>query len=312
MPTRQSFVLDMIDKREDVGNAIALNSSLFNGARLIGPSIAGIVIATLGEGLCFLINAVSYVAVLVALLAMKLPKQKSGPERRGVLDEFREGMKYVARSKPIRSILILISVMSMMGLQYSVLMPIFARDILGGGPNTLGFLMAATGVGAVAGALLLAARKSVRGLGRWIPIAGAVFSVGLAAFGFSTNVTLSMGLLLFTGFGMMVQLASCNTILQTISDDDKRGRVMSFYVMAFMGVAPFGSLLAGVLAETVGAPVTLAVSGGICLVAAAIFATRLPGIRNEIRPIYIRLGIVPQVSEGVNTTSSVTSPPGGA
>lgn len=310
MPTRQSFVLDMIENREDLGNAIALNSSMFNGARLIGPSIAGLVIAALGEGLCFLLNAISYLAVIIALLAMKVSRQQSSPERPGVFAEFREGFGYVTRSVPIRSILLLIVVVSTMGLQYTILMPIFARDILRGGPNTLGFLMGATGVGAVIGALVLASRKTVRGLARWIPMAAGTFGVGLVGFALSKDFALSLVLLLVTGFGMMVQLASSNTILQTIVDDDKRGRVMSFYVMSFMGVAPFGSLLAGALASEFGAPATLVVSGFVCMVGAVIFATRLPGIRKEIRPIYARLGIIPEVSAGVQAATHLTMPPG--
>ena len=310
MPTRQSFVLDMIEHREDIGNAIALNSSMFNGARLVGPSIAGLVIAALGEGLCFVLNGASYLAVIVALLAMKISRQTSSPERPGVFTELREGFGYVTRSIPIRSILLLIVVVSTMGLQYTILMPIFARDILHGGPNTLGFLMGATGVGAVIGALTLASRKTVRGLARWIPTAAATFGLGLLLFGFSTNLTLSLFLLLLTGFGMMVQLASSNTILQTIADDDKRGRVMSFYVMSFMGMAPFGSLLAGALAGAIGAPATLAISGTVCILGAVMFATRLPILRKEIRPIYARLGIIPEVSTGVQAATHLTMPPG--
>lgn len=309
MPTRQSFLLEMIERREDLPNAIALNSSMFNGARLIGPSIAGLVISVLGEGLCFLLNAVSYLAVIAALMAMKSLPPRQEPKTEGVLSGFAEGLRYIVHSASIRSILLLLALVSIMGVPYSVLMPIFARDILHGGPYTLGFLMAATGVGALAGALVLASRNKVVGLGRWIPIACCVFAVGLIAFSLSSTLWLSMVFLFMVGLGMMVQMASSNTILQTIADDDKRGRVMSFYTVSFMGMVPFGSLLAGSLAGAIGAPTTLLISGCACLLGAALFSTRLPAIRTEIRPIYVRLGLIPELSTGVRTLSEVALPP---
>jgi MFS family permease len=311
MPARQSFVLDMIEHREDLSNAIALNSSMFNAARLVGPAIAGLTIGVLGEGACFVLNAISYIPVIMALSAMKLAPVVATPNRRGVIPEFREGLSYVARSAPISTILLFVAVVSIVGMQYTVLMPVMAKDILQGGPNTFGFLMGSTGVGAVIGALTLASRKTVVGLGRWIPIAGGIFGAGLVALALSRSLSLSMALLLLTGFGMMVQLASSNTILQTIADDDKRGRVMSFYVMAFMGMAPFGSLLAGWIASTYGAPATLAASGCVCMAGALVFATRLPSLRKEIRPIYSRLGIIPEVSTGVQVATHITMPPSG-
>jgi MFS family permease len=303
MPTRQSFLLDMIENREDLSNAIALNSSMFNGARLLGPSIAGIVIAALGEGAC------SYIAVIAALLAMKITRTQPAPKREGVLSGIAEGFRYVIHFAPIRSILLLLSLVSIMGMPYAVLMPIFARDILHGGPHTLGFLMGATGVGALTGAMILASRKNAVGLGRWIPASSGVFGAGLVAFSLSSSVWLSTGLLFIVGLGMMVQMASSNTILQTIADDDKRGRVMSFYAVSFMGMAPFGSLLAGTLAGAIGAPRTLMISGVVCILGAAAFASHLATFRSQIRSIYVKMGLIPEVSTGIQELSQIAIPP---
>lgn len=308
-PTRQSFVLEMIENKEDLGNAIALNSSMFNSARLLGPSIAGIVIAAIGEGLCFLLNALSFVAVIIALLAMRIAPRERKQESRGVLEGFKEGFKYAFGFAPIKYILLLLALVSVMGMPYAVLMPIFARDILHGGPRTLGFLMGATGMGAVTGAIFLASRKSVAGLSRWIPTAASIFGTGLIAFSFSRSLWLSIGLLYVVGFGMMVQMASSNSILQTVSDDDKRGRVMSFYAMAFMGMAPFGSLLAGSLASFIGAPTTLMISGICCIIGAAVFAAKLPKLHEKIHPIYMKIGIIPEVSSGIQAAAQLTVPP---
>lgn len=311
IPTRQTFVLEMIENKEDLGNAIALNSSMFNGARLIGPAIAGMLLTVIGEGLCFLLNAISFVAVIVALLAMKLPPQQRTSHTHGVIRGLKEGVTYAFGFAPIKYILMLVALISAMGMPYSVLMPVFAKDILRGGPHTLGFLMGATGVGAMTGALYLASRKTVVGLGRWIAIAAGIFGLGLIGFSFARVLWLSMGLLFVVGFGMMTQMASCNTILQTIAEDDKRGRVMSFYTMAFMGMAPLGSLLAGSLASTIGAPYTLFISGVICIFGATMFATKLPLLRKEIRPIYMKIGIIPEVSSGIESASELTTPPEG-
>ncbi len=309
VPTRQSFVLEMIENKEDLGNAIALNSSMFNGARLLGPSIAGIVIAAIGEGLCFLLNALSFVAVIIALLAMRIAPRERKVESRGVLEGFKEGFKYAFGFAPIKYILLLLALVSVMGMPYAVLMPIFARDILHGGPRTLGFLMGATGMGALTGAMFLASRKSVAGLSRWIPAAASIFGAGLIAFSFSRSLWLSMGLLYVVGFGMMVQMASSNSILQTISDDDKRGRVMSFYAMSFMGMAPFGSLLAGSFASVIGAPTTLMISGICCIIGAAVFAAKLPKLHEIIHPIFMKIGIIPEVSSGIQAAAQLTVPP---
>lgn len=293
IPARQSFIADMIiEKREDLGNAIALNSAMFNGARLLGPSIAGMLIAVAGEGMCFLINAVSYLAVIAALLAMKITPRKTEAKGTRVLHELMEGYTYTFNFAPIKSILLLLGLVSLMGVPYTILMPIFAKDILHGGPHTLGFLMAASGAGALIGAIYLASRKSVRGLGKIIAVSTSIFGIGLIAFSLSSVLWLSMLLMLLTGFGMMVQMASSNTVLQTIVDDDKRGRVMSFYTMAFMGAVPFGSLLAGSFASRIGAPSTLMIGGVFCILGSVMFARRLPLLRETIRPIYVRMGII--------------------
>lgn len=309
MPTRQSFVIEMVDDRNDLPNAIALNSSMFNFARLIGPTIAGILITAIGEGFCFLVNALSYLTVIVALLMMKIEPKALVQKKEKVLEGLKEGIKYVYNFKPIRALLLLIGLVSLTGMPYAVLMPVFARDILHGNAHTLGFLFGAVGSGALIGAIYLASRKSVLGLGRWIAIATSIFSLGLLFFSFSREIYLSIGLMLFTGFGMMMQMASTNTLLQTLVDDDKRGRVMSLYVMAFMGTAPFGSFMAGTLASTISAPLTVMSSGIICLTGAIIFYKNLPSLRKHIRPIYIQKGILPEVSTGLQSTTHLKMPP---
>ncbi len=301
---RQSLVVEMIDKKEDLGNAIALNSSIFNGARLIGPSIAGILIAMVGEGVCFLINGISFGAVIVALLMMKLKPSHIKPQTHNMLKGLKEGFAYTFGFPPLRSILLMVALTNLMGMPYVVLLPIFARDILHGGPNTLGFLMGATGVGALSGALFLAARKSVVGLGKWISIAAGILGGGLILFCLSTNFWLSILLMMPIGFGMMVNMASSNTLLQTIVDDDKRGRLMSQYAMAFMGMAPLGSLWAGAAAGKIGAPYTLLIGGLFCILGALIFARNLPAMRKLIRPIYHKKGILPEIAVGIRSADT--------
>ncbi len=296
MPARQAFVVQMVD-RADLSNAIALNSSMVNVARLAGPALAGVIIAGFGEGICFLADGISYLAVIVSLLAMRVPAQPARSRAKQVWHELAEGWKYVAGSVPIRSILLLIGVISLVGLPYITLMPVFASDILHGGPNTMGLLMAAVGVGALVSAVRLAVRKSVLGLGRIIPLSAGIFGITLIAFSFSRVLWLSVMLLLFTGFGFIQNLAAGNTILQTIVEESKRGRVMAYYSMAFQGVAPFGSLLAGILAAQLGAPMTLAAGGLLCLLGAIWFARQLPEIRRQVRPIYAAIGILPGPAE---------------
>jgi MFS family permease len=292
-----------------LGTAIALNSSMVNAARLLGPSIAGVVIAAFGEGYCFLIDGFSYLAVIASLLAMTLAAVQPRSAGKAILHELKDGWRYVTSFVPIRSILLLLAVVSLVGMQYTVLMPIFAGQVLHGGAHTLGFLMGASGVGALAGAMLLASRKNVLGLGRVIPSATATFGVGLIALGLSRFLWLSLILMLFVGGAMMTQMAASNTILQTIVQDDKRGRVMSFYSMAFLGMAPFGSLLAGTLAHHIGAPRTVVISGTICIGGAAWFASQLSAIREHVRPIYRTLGIIPEIATGIQSASALQTPP---
>ena len=292
IPARQSFIVHMVENREDLSNAIALNSAMFNGARLVGPSLAGVLVAAVGEGWCFLLNALSYIAVLIALLAMRLaPANPRGRDKK-VLAELKEGLAYAARSPFIRGLLVLLSLVSLVGMPYATLMPIFAKDILKGGPDTLGFLMAASGVGALVGAVYLAARHSVVGLERWIAAGPILFGIGLILFARSQTLWVSLCVLTVTGFAMMVQMASSNTLLQTVVDDDKRGRVMSFYTMAFMGTAPIGSLLAGSLAHRLGAPDTVVLCGALSIAGGVIFTLLLPTILRTIHPVYVRLGII--------------------
>ncbi len=293
MPARQAFVVQMVDDRADLPNAIALNSSMVNATRLIGPAIGGVIIAQVGEGYCFAIDGFSYLAVIASLLAMRVKPLTAQPRTRKVMEELAEGWRYVSGSVPIRSILLLLALVSLLGMPYTVLMPVFAARVLHGGPHTLGILMASIGVGALTGVLALAGRQSVIGLGRVIYVSAGIFGLALIGFGLSKFLWLSMALLLVTGFGMMRQMAASNTILQTIIEDEKRGRVMSFYAMAIAGMSPFGSLLAGLLATRFGAPVTVAFSGVVCLIGAALFARELPRLRGFIRPIYRQLGILP-------------------
>ena len=309
IPTRQAFVVEMVEDKDDLGNAIALNSSLFNLARLIGPAMGGVLIAIVGEGVCFAIDSASYIAVIGALLMMRVTPRASESKRGQALHELREGWAYVVASKPISAILILLACMSLFGMPYGVLTPIIVTKSLGGGSNTLGFLVAASGCGSLFGALALAARVSIRGLGRNIPFCIFAFGAGLIGFALSTNLYLSMAFLWMMGFAGMQQFASCNTILQTIVDDNKRGRVMSFYTMSFMGVMPFGSLGAGALADNIGAPHTLVIGGVGCLLTAIWFATRYRELRDIVRPIYDQMGIAPAVARGLSGAARLNVPP---
>jgi MFS family permease len=307
-PARQSFMVEMVEKKEDLSNAIALNSSMVNCARLIGPSFAGILISIVGEGLCFLLNGISYLAVIAALLGMKIKPKKTKPQESRVWTGLREGFTYAFGFAPIRAVLLLLALVSLTGMPYTVLMPVFARDLLHGGPHTLGFLMGASGVGALGGALYLASRKSVLGLGRLIPLATAFFGIGLVAFSHSSIPVLSILMMLITGFGMIVEMAASNTVLQTIVEDDKRGRIMSFFTMAFMGMTPFGSLFAGFLASKIGTPNTVLIGGLACLAGAAAFALKLPALRMAARPIYVKMGLIPEVVSGIQSATELTMP----
>lgn len=292
IPVRQSFVIDLVENKDDLGNAIALNSVMFNGARLVGPSIAGLLISIVGEATCFFLNGISFLAIVIALLAMNIPGRKRKSELVTFFQGLKDGYQYTFGFAPTRYIILFLGLISMMGMPYLVLMPIFAKDILHGGHHTLGFLMGASGIGALVGALWLASRKTVLGLGKFIVISSSTFGLGLIVFSLSRYIQLSLCMMLLTGFGLIVYMASSNAILQTIVDEDKRGRIMSFYAMAFMGMAPFGSLMAGSLASKIGAPHTLIISGLACVIGSILFCTKLPLIRKLVRPIYAQMGII--------------------
>ncbi len=276
MPNRQSFVIYMIDDRKDLGNAIALNSAMFNGTRFIGPFIAGVLIATTGEGICFLINALSYIAVIASLLLMKTDHIKVNVSKTSVLAELKEGFTYVFSNTKIRAILMLVMLTSIMGVPFIVLMPAFAKDILKGGPHTLGFLMSALGAGALLGSFYLASRKNLKGLLKTINMGAFILGIGLIGCSFSRSLWISILMVFITAFGMMVQVAAANTWLQTNVDDDKRGRTMSFYVVSFMGMAPFGSLLSGSIAGFIGVPDTIFIGGIVCILGAIFFLKFFP------------------------------------
>ncbi|MCO6439329.1 MAG: MFS transporter [Phycisphaerae bacterium] len=307
IPARQAFVVEMVEGRDDLSSAIAMNSMIFNSARLIGPSIAGVLVALFGEGLCFLIDGISFLAVVSALGAMRVPPREAPETHPHVLHDLREGLSAAFGFAPIRSILLLTALTSLVGMPYAVLMPVFADRILGGGAVTLGFLMAASGVGALLGALALAMRKSVLGLGRIIAACSCLFGVSLILFGLSRVLWLSLALLVLAGFGMMVQTAASNTVVQTIVDDKMRGRVMGFFAMAFMGTMPFGSLIAGTLARHFGAPATVMLGGVLCILAGLRFGSLLGRLRPLVRPIYAAQGILPPLAEGVGSTAGIAA-----
>ncbi|MGE5099288.1 MAG: MFS transporter [Deltaproteobacteria bacterium] len=299
-PARQAFVVQMIEDRADLPNAIALNSTMVNGSRIIGPSIGGIIIALVGEGWCFMIDAISYLAVIASLLAMRVSETPPRVSSDSVLEELRTGYRYVTGFPPVRTALILLAIVSAMGMPYTVLMPMIASQVLRGGPHTLGFLMTASGLGAVAGALYLASRRSVLGLGRVMVVATLAFGSGMIAFGLARSLWLALLILPVVGGGFMIEMASTNTILQTITEEHLRGRVMAFYTMAFLGTAPVGSLLAGIVADRVGAPATIVAGGIACIAGGAWLAFQLPTLREHIRPIYSKMGIIAAVQADVS------------
>ncbi len=291
-PARQAFVPELIEKRDDLANAIAINSTMFNGARLIGPAIGGLLIAQVGAAYCFLIDGVSYIAVIAALLAMNIKSNKRQVSNANPLKQIKEGFNYAFGFPPIRAILILSALVSFMGMQYTIIVPIFAEKILQGGAETLGFLMAASGLGALFGGIYLATRQTVIGLGRLIAFGPTILGCGLIAFSLSRFLPLSLFSLLFVGLGTILQIAAGNTVLQTIVDDDKRGRIMSLYTMSFLGTIPFGNLLAGFLANHIGATNTLIIDGIACILGSIFFLRELPTLRRSIRPIYEQKGIL--------------------
>ena len=303
IPTRQSFVVDMVGK-EDLLNAIALNSSMFNGARIVGPAIAGLLVAAVGEGWCFLLNALSYIAVISGFFMMNVEtviRPKSG----STFANIAEGFSFVIKTQPVRALLLLLGLVSLMGMPYAVLMPIFADKILGGGSSTLGFLMGASGTGALVAALVLASRKSVFGLGRWVAFASAGFGVALILFSFSKIFWLSAVLLIPVGFSMMTQMSSSNTLIQAMVPDHLRGRVMAVYSMMFMGMAPLGALMAGSLAGLLGAPETVALGGAVCILGAIVFSLRLPKLQTEGQRIIVSL----QMTAGAPASKASFQPP---
>lgn len=292
MPARQSFVVDMVEGKEDLPNAIALNSMMVNSARLVGPSLAGLSVAYFGEGVCFLLNTLSFLAIVAALLSMKLKRVERKTSKAHPWHDLKEGYRYAFGFAPIWYLLLLLALMSVMGMPFQILMPVFAKDVLHGGPHTLGFLMAAHGIGALVSAGYFATRKSVLGLARITAVACMLFGVGLVVFSFSRQVFFSYIAMFVAGSGMMGTMTSCNTIIQTVVDDEKRGRVMGFYAMAIFGMAPFGSLMAGGLANHIGAPNTVLLGGVSCAVAALIFAGRLSAFHRAVHSIYVAKNII--------------------
>jgi MFS family permease len=293
-PARQSLVIDLIDRREDLGNAIALNSAIFNGARLIGPAIAGITIAIVGEGICFLINTLSFVAVIFALLKIRVPVRKIVTQETKLKKVFKDGFSYTFKTIPIRMLLIQLALLSLVALPFIILLPAYAKEILHGSSDTLGYLMSSLGAGALTGAIYMASRKSVIGLGRIISLYTSLLGLMIVLASFSRNTYFSLILFYFGGLSMILTIAAINTMIQTIADEDKRGRVMSFYAMALMGTTPIGNLMAGTIASGIGIPYTLLAGGVITIISGAVFELKRKSLRKYIRPIYISKGIIPE------------------
>ena len=304
IPARQTLLVRLVRGSEDLPNAIALNSSLFNSARLVGPAIAGVLIGWVGEGPVFVLNAVSYLGVIGALAALHLTEETTEPAG-PVLQNIAGGFVYAFHFEPIRDLLSLLAMVSLVGIPYVVLLPVFAGDILGGGASTLGLLTSCAGFGAVLGALSLASRDTVVGLGRVIVRASALFGVALVAFAFSKILWLSCSLLVAIGFAVMVVTASVNTMLQTLVDDAMRGRVMSLFTMAFIGMSPLGSLVGGAIATRFGAPLAVSLGGLGCLAVAVWFSRRLAPLREIVYPVYERMGILPEVARGLLSATEI-------
>jgi len=292
LPTRQTFLSDMLETRAELPNAIAVNSSIVTLTRLIGPPIAGFFISIAGEAMCFVVNAVSYVAVIVALFFVTANQKPFAGERPKAIAQLKEGFKYAFSFRPIRVLLAMVGLSSLSVMSYSVLMTAFAKDVFHGDATTLGILTAGVGAGSLVGAVYLATRTGVLGLGRWIILSSLASGLGLIGFGLTKSIWIALPLLALVGFGSMILMAACNTILQTLVDEDKRGRVMSIYTMCFMGLAPFGSMAAGYLSTVIGLGPTVIASGVIALLLAAGFAARLQKVREDARPIYIERGIL--------------------
>ena len=305
LTARQAFIVDMVGSGHDLPNAVALNAFVINGGRMLGPAIAGLLLTIVTPAVCFFLNAISYVPVIAALFAMRVKKHVQLAEQGRAVDDLIEGVRHSLGFPPIRAVLLLVALVSLLGMPYAVLMPIFAAEVLHGGAHTLGLLMTAPGIGALLGTIYLASRKSIRGAGIRV-VAGAItFGAGLIALGVVHSLPLALIALGFVGLGMIVQLATSNTVLQTIVDDDKRGRVMSLYTMAVMGMTPFGSILGGALAHVIGVPTTFLIGGAICVGGAILFATKIRVLRPMVLPIYARKGIIPEIAEGLQSASSL-------
>jgi MFS family permease len=309
MPTRQAFLIDMAPARGDLPNAIALNSSVVNLSRMIGPLLGGLLITLGGPLACFFANALSYLAVIFALAAMRdlpvRPRRTNGPVFRGLV----EGLTYAFGFAPIRALLLMVGMTSLFGTSLMTLFPVFARDVLHGNAQLFGYLAGATGIGSLSAAMYLATRQTVVGLGAKIAWAAVTMGFSSIAFSLSDHAALSLAILVAYGFSFMLLLAGCNMLLQTVVDDDKRGRVMSLYTMAFMGTVPFGSLLAGALASSFGAPLAARIGGFAAIVFALFFLWRLPKLRAQVQPIYERVGLVPPVTAAIGATAELTAPP---
>lgn len=287
IPGRQSFLSELIDDKEHLTNAIALHSFMFNGARFVGPALAGILIARGGEGLCFFLNALSYGAILWALLLIRLRRRSARTVEKmpSLWVSLKEGFFQVYRFKPMWNILLLLSLVSFAGMSYTALLPIFAKQMLGGGSETLGFLIASSGIGAFCAAVFLASRKNHEGFLQLMPVATGLFGVCVMAFSFSKSMPLSMILLFFAGFGVMIQMNTSNILLQVAAADNLRGRIMSFYTMAFIGMAPIGALVAGAVATKIGAPVTVLIGGAVCLLGGLLFATKVREMELAVKEV---------------------------
>lgn len=309
IPTRQAFFVDLVGNKKDLGNAIALNSSMFNFARLLGPALAGILIALKGEGICFVVNAVSFLPIIFALLFMKVLKRKRVLAGTPVWHGLKEGVHYIWKFTPIRDILLLLAFVGLIGMPFTLLFPIVAKEILNGGPELYGFLVAAAGVGALAGALTLASKKDVLGFEKLIAVCSFLFGLSLIAFSQSRELILSMVILFFAGFTLMIQMASTNTVLQTIVEDDKRGRLMSFFSLSIIGTAPFGHLLVGALANSISTQATLLICGIACIAGALFFTRRLPQLKKKMHPVYVKMGLIPEVVSGIQSATNLTAPP---
>lgn len=305
LTARQAFIVDMVGSGHDLPNAVALNAFVINGGRMLGPAIAGLLLTVVSPAVCFYANAVSYIPVIAALAAMRVHRSPNAPVESSPVEDLIEGVNYAIGFPPIRAVLILVALVSLAGLPYAVLMPVFAAETLHGNAHTLGWLMTAPGIGALVATLYLASRKSIFGAGVRIAVGAILFGAGLVGLGLAKNFTLALVALALLGLGMIVQLATSNTILQTIVEDDKRGRVMSLYTTAFMGMAPFGSLIGGAVARQIGVQLTMICGGILCLGGGLLFATRIPVLQPMVLPIYRRKGIIPQVAEGLQNASAL-------